>query len=407
MTFDAIRKLGKNIGPLLETNFRFLIPLIIIIFVKIIAAVYLFKTLNMASADTYWMAGPKDHYGQNDIFKSVATQGIKWPFLFLGWDSAWYLSITAKGYIFSDQSFAFFPGLPIFSWLLNLIMQNPAYAMVIFSFVIGVLWIPVFQLVAEQYANKSTALAVTLLFASFPYVFLFTTVAYSEGLFLFFTLCAWYFFKKGKLLPSSLSTSVATLSRVPGLLILLPMLIEHIRKRPHPINSVAIRNISYFSIPFLSFFAWLLYCKILSNDWLAFMTRSAWTSMTSFRSLIFEILPTSGVQGFLDEIFKQWPFSFAWVPFVLVTPLLIYVVIKMEKSLAVYSTVYVLYILFLAGALDSIPRLFSFCFPMWLATGLMFFKGKKSKFAIPAIFALFCAVGVFLWLNFLDGIFIA
>jgi Gpi18-like mannosyltransferase len=360
----------------------------------------------MASTNTFWMAAPWDDYGQNAIFNSVANEGERAPFLFLGWDSAWYLSITAKSYVFSDQSFAFFPALPLFSWLLNLIVQNPVYALIAVSLISGVLWIPIFQLVAEQYTKKTTALVVTLLFASFPYVFLFTTVAYSEGLFLLSTLSAWYFIKKEKIASSSLSAALATLSRVPGLLLLMPMLIEHFWKRPHSTNFKSKRNIFYFSIPFQAFFAWVFYVRILSNDWFAFGNRVAWNGMQSFRVLIFDVLPKSGIQGVVEMISQHWPFSFMWIPFLLVSPILIYAVIKMEKSLAAYSIVYVSFVL-LFGAVDSIPRFFSFCFPLWLAVGIMLFRRRNAKLAVPVIFVLFGVLSVYLWQNFLNGIFIA
>jgi hypothetical protein len=150
----------------------------------------------------------------------------------------------------------------------------------------------------------------------------------------------------------------------------------------------------------------MVYSKIIINDWFAFGTRSAWTGMTQFRVFIFEALPTSGIQGFLIEIFERWPFTFAWVPFILATPFLIYAVVKMEKSLAAYSIVYVLAVV-LIGALDSVSRFLSFCFPLWLAAGLLIFKSRKSKFAVPIIFVLFSAISVYLWQNFLNGIFIA
>jgi Gpi18-like mannosyltransferase len=351
------------------------------------------------------MAVPWDDFGQNAIFNSVANQGNKVPFLFLGWDSAWYLSIAAKGYLFSDQSFAFFPGLPLLSWLLNIIVQNPAYALITLCLIFGVLWIPVFQLVAEQYMTRATAFVVTLFFASFPYVFLFTTVAYSEGLFLFSTLLAWYFFKKERLGLSSLSAAMATLSRVAGLLLLLPMLIEHFRKRSHSATFFSKRGVFYFSIPFQAFFAWLYYSKVLSGDWFAFGNRIAWNNLPSFSVLIFDVLPKSGIQGFLNQSFMQRPFTFAWIVFILIMPALFYAVIKMEKSLAVYSFTYV-FIVLLGGAVDSIPRFLSFCFPLWLATGLMLFRNRRAKLVVPAIFVLFSAAGVYLWQNFLNGVLI-
>ncbi len=405
-TFGKISFLRQKVQRLLETRYRLLIPLLVIVLTKIIIAIYLFNMLNMGSTNTYWMAEPKYDLGQNTIFTMLANQGTRVPFLFLGWDSAWYLSISAKGYLFSDQSFTFFPGLPLLTWLLNMILQNPANAIVAICLVSGLFWIPVFQLVAEQYMTRATAFVVTFFYASFPYVFLFTTVAYSEGVFLFSTLLAWYFFKKEKLASSSISAALATLLRVPGLLLLLPMLIEHLRKRPHPANFKFKRNIFYFSLPFQAFFSWVLYSRVLSGEWFAFGTRMAWTGMLPFSILMFGVLPKSGIQGFLDHILIQVPFTIAWIPFILVMPVFIYAVIKMEKSLAVYSAIYV-FVVLIGGAVYSIPRFLSFCFPLWLAGGLMFFRNRRAKLVFPLIFVLSSIISVYLWQNFLNGLFIA
>jgi hypothetical protein len=44
---------------------------------------------------------------------------------------------------------------------------------------------------------------------------------------------------------------------------------------------------------------------------------------------------------------------------------------------------------------------------LWLAAGLLIFKSRKSKFVSPIIFVLFSTISVYLWQNFLNGVFIA
>lgn len=385
---------------------RFLLPLLVVFFAKMAGGFFLYTQLNMGVNNTYWMNVNWDTNGQNAILKLGASQGLRWPYLFVGWDSAWYLSILAKSYAFSSQSYAFFPGLPLFGWFLDLILQNPFYALAIVSFVLGILWIPLFQKVAEIYLNKTQALLSTLFFAFFPYVFLFTTVAYAEGLFLLFTLGAWFLFKKGKLFFALLLAAGAAISRSPGILIILPILIVILKTTREGFQK---RGIFYFSIPFLSYFAWLSYCKITVGDWFAFADRSAWDLMYSFSSVIINVVNGVSINSMIERLtppFQQLPFSIVWVFFILITPFLIRDLFKMEKSLAIYSFVFFLAVL-VGGAIGSIPRFVSFIFPLWLFLTFKLFKQKHSAKLILLLCIIFYLIGLFLWYNFLNGEFIA
>jgi predicted membrane-bound dolichyl-phosphate-mannose-protein mannosyltransferase len=163
--------------------------------------------------------------------------------------------------------------------LFNLLFGDPVISLVFCSLFFGVLWVPVCQLVAEFYMSKKAALLSALLFALSPYVFLFTTIAYSEGILLFFVLTSWFFFKKGKVAFASALACFAALSRVVGILIILPMLIETLKsKSPH-----RHRNILLICLPILSFFVWLAYGQVTANDWLALIHTTEWKDLYSFQ----------------------------------------------------------------------------------------------------------------------------
>jgi hypothetical protein len=382
---------------------RFILPIFIVVVAKLIGSIFLYSSLDMGSSDTYWMKVNWDTEGQNAILKSTVEQGMRWPYLFLGWDSAWYLAIVIKGYAFSNLSYPFFPGLPLFGWLLNQILENPTIALVGLSFVLGILWIPIYQLFAENYMDKPKALKSTLFYAFFPYVFLFTTVTYAEGLFLFSTLCAWYLFKKGKTFSAMLSASVAAISRAPGLLIILPISVETIQKYRRSRSSFQLRNMFYFFIPIFCLLSWLLYLSF--NGWFPPSTQTGWSGMYSFRTLVFTILPERGIQA-LSDYFKNWPFSFAFIPFLLIAPFLILVLARTDKALALYSVAYLLGVLAFGG-LASIPRFISFIFPMWLPLASKLFQAKRSNLITWIVCASFLLIGLFLWFSFLNGEFVS
>jgi len=393
--------LEDKFARLTNSSYRLLIPFLIVFSAKLFSGLFIYKFLNMGSSNTYWMTVGWDTEGQNEILKSVAQNAGTWPYLFLGWDSAWYLSIMMKGYAFSSKSFAFFPGFPFFSWMINQILLNPAYSLVVFAFVLGILWVPLCQLVAEYYFARRNALQSTLLYALFPYVFLFTTVAYAEGLFLFCTLGAWYFFKKMKISLAVLFAAIATISRPPGIVIILPMAFETIRMHRHRDSSPSYWKILSLSIPFLCFLSWFLYCRATFNSWVP----TGWSGMYSFRLLVFDILPQKGLQPLL-EYFQIWPLSPAFMIFLLVAPLLILALVRIDKALALYSAAYFLGVL-AGGGLASIPRFISFIFPLWLPLAGKLSRVKRSNLLTLMICAAFLLVGLLFWLDFLNGEFVA
>jgi len=395
---------------------RFIIPIIILSSAKFIAGLFLYHLLGMSQSDTYWMTVNWSSEGQNDLLVLKANQVIRWPYLFIGWDSAWYLSLLVKGYVFSSQSYAFFPGLSLFSWLLNLIINNPSISLTIFSFVIGIAWLPGYQLVAESYMDKSDAMKSTLIYGFFPYVFLFSTVAYAEGLFLLSTLAAWYFFKKNKFLYTGISASIATITRSPGIFIMIPIFIEALGTYKHERKSLKLKNLCSLALPVLSFTSWLYYCKLTLDNWLAPFTRSLWDQGYSLLTLLFRILSQNGIQSLLTNANASGilPYDFprialvvvSLIIFIILSPILIRILSRYEKSLAIYSATYFLGILAF-GTLLSIPRFISFLPLMWMFFMPKMSQPRKSKTVMITICAFFYFLAIILWYGFLTGEFIS
>lgn len=397
------RVLKNRFLRFVRTYRRLLIPLLIVLSAKIASSIFLYNFMNMGSVDTYWMAVDWDTEGQNAVIKSVANQGMRWPYVFLGWDSAWYLAIVTKGYAFSDLSYAFFPGFPLSTWLLNLIIQNAALTLAVFSFILGLAWVPVYQLVAENYQDKFKASQSTLFFAFFPYVFLFTSVVYAEGLFLFSTLAAWYFFEKKKMLLAMVFASLATISRAPGFIIVLPILIKMIQSYRKDESRLPRRDFLYLLAPFACLSVW--YLNLSFHGWFPPSNITGWEGLYSFRVLVLDVLPQKGVQGLL-AYFQAFPFSPAFIVFLVATPFLIFASAKTDKALTVYSAAYFVGVL-LFGGLASIPRFVSFIFPMWFPLTSKLFQVKHSRIITAIIVVVFWLAAVFLWFSILNGEFVA
>jgi len=252
--------------------------------------------------------------------------------------------------------------------------------------------------------DKRTATEAALLFALSPYVFLFTTVVYAEGLFLLLTLSSWYFFKKKRTFHAAALGAAATIARPPGLLISLPMILECLREKA----PLRIRNMALSCLPLLSFFMWLTYCRLTANDWLATVHTTDWHGYISLPVFLFKMVPAEGGYAFLAPLPNplHWlaPLSI-WGAF-LISPFLVYKMLSADRSLAVYSSVYYLSIL-VFGAVASAPRFLSFLFPLWLPTFPVLFKKRWSTPLIAVILLSSYLIGLDLWVGFLSGQFIA
>ncbi len=393
-------KLKLKMNSMLTSRYRLIFPLFVVFLVKVICSFFIYAFLNIDFTDTYWMIVNWDTEGQNTNLRTVGQQGMRWPYLFLGWDSAWYFSIVAKGYAFSGKSFAFFPGYPASSWIVNLLIHNPAISIIALSIVPGLLSIPVYQLVMEQYFDNAKAVKLTLLYAFFPYVFLFTTVAYGEGLFLLLTMTAWYFLKKHRIGITSAFATLSTFVRAPGAVMLFPMAMEANKTRKGHSRRFLL-NIFLAFAPLFAYFSWLLYSRYTFGSWLP----TGWGGMYSVSVLLFDLLPHQGLTPLL-QVFNIWPYSLFFIPFVLIAPFLIFYASRIDKLLGLYSVMYFIGIL-AAGALASIPRFLSFIFPLWIPLTLKLAESKRSNINVLLTCSVSTLIGVFLWINFVNGVFIA
>ncbi len=200
-----------------------------------------------------------------------------------------------------------------------------------------------------------------------------------------------------------LSASVATVSRAPGFLLTLPIFIETIREYRRSRNSLKLRSLFYFALPVTCLASWLIYLSF--NGWFPPPSQEGWSGLYSFRALIFSILPEKGIQALFDY-FKNYPFSIAFIPFLLLASILILVLARRDKALAVYSTAYLFGVLAFGG-LASIPRFVAFIFPIWLPIASKLFQAKRSNLVAVIIYASFFLIGLFLWFSFLNGEFIS
>ena len=313
-----------------------------------------------------------------------------------------------RGYSFSSQTYTFSPGLPLFGNLFNLFLRNPLISIAVCGLVFGVLWVPLFQLLAEQYVSKRAAFACALLLAFSPYVFLFTTVAYTESLVLFFTTAAWLLFKKSKRGWASVLGAVAVLSRVTGALIVLPMFFGSLKQN----GKNRIVNVLLSIAPAFALVAWYTYGWLSRGDLLAPVHTTEWADLYTVPSFLFYNLPHYGLSAFSAIPLQNWPAPQFWLTpaaiaaAVFIPPAIMYKMKKMDRDLLIYAVGgYVGILVF--GAIVSFPRFISVLFPLWLPLTSKFSPSKKQIILVSTVLIAFFIISIDMWVSFLRGQFVA
>ncbi|MHA1976675.1 MAG: glycosyltransferase family 39 protein [Candidatus Hodarchaeales archaeon] len=162
---------------------------------------------------------------------TIQTGDILIDLLGTRWDSWFYLVIADNGEYLDHLrptnthvwNFA-----PLFPFLIRLFMDignslnieiPVTTAGVIVANLFSVTSLVSFFFLARLYFDEYKSMLASLLFAFFPTTFLFSSVAYAEGVFITFAILSWYFFEKQKYPLSGLMLGLGALARFPGSII--------------------------------------------------------------------------------------------------------------------------------------------------------------------------------------------
>ncbi|MEM3005077.1 MAG: hypothetical protein QXK96_07270, partial [Candidatus Bathyarchaeia archaeon] len=282
-----------------------------------------------------------------------------------------------------------FPGYPVLIKAFSIAVGNHWIAAIILSIILGFALLPIFQAIAERYMVKGEALGCTLIMGSFPYVSVYTTVAYSESLFLFSLLAAWLLYLKGRLQLAALSPVLASFTKAYGILIVLPMLLDllvHRRWRSIPIALIPVLLISGFVYFFKS--QAILTRIILEINTATWQVSHAGTGYFWIRDYVLPVFS----QERPVVMFDYWH-AFALALVVLIGCAAIYSA-RTDWRLGVYSiALYIVIILF--GFINGLIRYLSFIFPIWLI-----FR-TRNPIILPPLILLFYVHSLILWEQFL------
>ncbi len=366
--FEKVKNYGKIVCRKSRIPQRLAIPLLIAAIVK--SAVYCWIQLSVNS--------------RPDLFSFES-----WWEVITIWDGGWYNLIATYWYggippqlaIPTNQTFAFFPGFPTIIRSVGLAAGNFVLAQVGLAIVFGLLWIPLFQVVAEQYLSQKDALSSTLTAALFPTVLLFTSVGYSEGFFLTLILASWLFYLRKKPVWATIFATAASLTRVVGVIIIIPMILEKGLEKKF-------REAFVFMLPVLAQMAWFFYGYMKTGDYfVVFKAQEYWENRMFISQYV---LPALFQRDPPYPVFNL-PYTEAFVGLVIclfgVFLLLVGKVFEVDWKLGVYSALTWL-IIVVYGSTLSYPRFLSFIFPCWL----LFHVKRRWMLVLTAVILGLCNV---------------
>ncbi|HXZ90202.1 MAG TPA: mannosyltransferase family protein [Candidatus Dormibacteraeota bacterium] len=296
-----------------------------------------------------------------------AKMQFSWMYLFAAWDSGAYHELAANWYPSSlNPLWAYFPLYPACIRLFGFLGLDLWLGAFLVANVAGFLSILMFHKVARAYLAEADSYSATALYFLLPYVFVFTTVSYTESLFLLLSLMTWYAHIKGRDVRSTVFASLTTLTRAYGLLMLIPMGYNFLKNREF-------RRLSVLVLPIATFLGWISYGFLRTGNALAsFAAQSYWTSPTALQirdSLssffmtgdlgVFQLVERFEVVmivGFVTIVFIAWLCIRTW---------------RIDKSLTVYSTTFLLAMSLVVGIyiqnFISLSRYLSLIFPVGLS----------------------------------------
>jgi len=326
---------------------RFCYPILLAVGIRIFGAAWLYETLTVDGRfHTPWM----------DANPNLIPVSLSWLWLFNAWDSVQFPRIAMFGYF--HPNYVYLPGYPILILVAGRLTGSFWFGAFLITQIFALGSIVAFQLLAEQYMPSNQALCATLLMTAFPFVSVFTTLGYSEPVFFFSTLSAWYFYKRGRMLSSALLTGLASITRIYGLLIVLPMILDIVKsKQP--------RRVLYLTIPLLFVSAWLFFCYLSTGDpFVSWTDEKYWyTSGVGEGIQIAEGFLQHGLRGLMNCCGVLDP-SIFWALSIFV--ILIVMTWKVDRLLWVYAATVSGILLLSTSYTLSLLRYLPFIFPLWL-----------------------------------------
>jgi Gpi18-like mannosyltransferase len=312
--------------------------------------------------------------------------------LFHRWDAGYYIRIATKGYDFSLKEFSsinFFPFYPMLIMIFNLIIGNLIGGPKIIGYLISnislaIAAIYLYKLIRLDF-NKNISMRSVFYMLIFPTSFYFSII-YTEGLFLLLTISCFYYARKKQWLTASILGFFISLTRVVGVFIFIPILIEYLDL---DFNSLKIsfkkikKDILYLLLIPAGLFIFMLYQYFKFNDPLAFYHAKsvlninyslfAETILSVGNYAVFNRIMFLGFLIFTIIMIIYLYFSEIRLSYIVYCLVLLFVYLSTGKIEAIHRYVAVLFPIYIGMALTSKNKILEYIYILALISLLTFF----------------------------------
>lgn len=288
------------------------------------------------------------------------------------WDSYWYLDIAQNGYLLKEpgklSNVVFFPLYPLLiKTTTPLFLNNPVLSgWFLSSFFLLLSLIYLYKLVKKYHPQINPFLPVVFLLV-FPSAYFFNAV-YTESLFLFLSLAAFYYILERRFFAAGIFGLLATLTRSTGVFLFLPFIWEYFMLSEFKITAFIKKDLIPMLLIPLGLFAFFLYHFFsFGNFWLFFETQKNWGRSLSFNFNITPLESSAAVTNFSLDLFLTG----------LVLVMTIFIFKKLRFSYGLYILISLFFILG-SGSLTSINRYILVLFPIYIFTASIkndYFRG--------------------------------
>lgn len=203
--------------------------------------------------------------------------------LFAHWDSYWYLRIVNEGYNLSafaphaQASWNFWPMYPLLVKVITLFGANPIVGGIVLNQVLLFFSMGLLYLYIEKFANQSSAI-IALIFLSMSFENIYFATMYTEALFLFASLGAFYYLKKGNYWLSAILCGILSATRFVGFMFIFVMLFNWYNNRQFNVSNLP-KMILQLLIAVSGLLGYMIFLHYQIGDALGFYhIRKAWVN---------------------------------------------------------------------------------------------------------------------------------
>lgn len=340
---------------------------IILITAKLLAVVLLayfipyaqdYIKVNPDSLDEYSHMYYRLEDEDNSLFRALCCR----------WDSGHYLDIALNGY-HNDMLYAFSPLYPLLIRItsrgllatrLSEIMISNRLAGILISNIFSIISAIIFYKTARIYMSDRESYKATLFFSLFPTVFAYGTVAYTEPMFLAFSIGSWYLFETKRYLRSGILMMLASLTRYPGILLFPIAGFALLYKTRKNLTRKSLGDFVRLGLPALVVLAWIIIMSFAIDVSYSSIQRTYWDNAIGYPLAFIGFIKLTTDSVVRDPTFYFIFFALAGIACYRIRPYLSGYVIFM---VIIYST-------FMGTAAAALPRYLATIWPAFLPLGI-------------------------------------